>query len=266
MHWDLAREVRMSYLIAAPEYVAAAATDLANIGSIISSANAIAWVPTSAVLTAGADEVSATIAALFGAHAQTYQAFSAQATLFHQQFVQLMNGSAAQYAMTEASNASPLQTVGQGVTSAIDTPGQALIGNSSTATPANAVTGADGGTAGTGGIGRHRLPDAAAGGGIGPAGGLFGARVVDFAGSPPAGENLGAFRVTGGNDGLIASGGAGQAAESVGELGVAESGGTPVAAAPGSAATPLAAVPAAAPGYRPATGRHAAPTAARSAQ
>lgn len=56
----------MSFLIAAPEFVAAAASDLANIGSAITQNNATALVPTSGVLAAGGDEVSATIAALFG--------------------------------------------------------------------------------------------------------------------------------------------------------------------------------------------------------
>ena len=64
-------------MIAAPEYVAAAATDLANIGS----ANAAATFQTPGVLAAGADEVSEIIAALFGAHAQAYQAFG-EALLF----------------------------------------------------------------------------------------------------------------------------------------------------------------------------------------
>ena len=74
----------MSFVFAAPEFVASAATDLANIGSTISSASAAALGPTSGVLAAGADEVSATVAALFEAHAQAYQALSAQAALFHQ--------------------------------------------------------------------------------------------------------------------------------------------------------------------------------------
>jgi hypothetical protein len=94
----------MSYVIAAPEFLQAAASDLANIGSTISAANAAAAFPTAAVLPAGADGVSASIAALFGAHAQAYQAVSAQAAAFHIQFVQLMNGGAASYARTEAAN------------------------------------------------------------------------------------------------------------------------------------------------------------------
>jgi hypothetical protein len=72
----------MSFVIAAPEFVSAAASDLANIGSAIGQANAAAALPTSGVLAAGADEVSAAVASLFGAHAQAYQALSAQAASF----------------------------------------------------------------------------------------------------------------------------------------------------------------------------------------
>ncbi|WP_118914217.1 PE family protein [Mycobacterium shigaense] len=99
----------MSFVNATPEYVAAAASDLANIGSAIGDANLAASGPTSSVSAAGADVVSATIAQLFGAHAQAYQAISAQAAQFHQQFVQLMSSGAAEYAGVEASNAAPLQ-------------------------------------------------------------------------------------------------------------------------------------------------------------
>uniref|UniRef100_UPI00389AEE2D PE family protein n=1 Tax=Mycobacterium sp. HUMS_1102779 TaxID=3383487 RepID=UPI00389AEE2D len=117
----------MSYVIAAPEQVTAAAADLGYLGSSISSANAAAMGPASSVTPPGADEVSASIAALFGAHAQAYQLLSAQAAAFHDQFVQLMNGGAAQYALTEAANASPLQTAHQGMLStAVNQSGQAL--------------------------------------------------------------------------------------------------------------------------------------------
>ncbi len=109
----------MSYVVAAPEFVVAAASDLATILSNLSSANAAALVPTSGVMAAGADEISATIAALFGAHAQAYQALSAQAAMFHQQFVQLMTGGASQYALTEAANASPLDFAQPAATSAV---------------------------------------------------------------------------------------------------------------------------------------------------
>ena len=114
----------MSYVIAAPEYLAAAATDLSNIGSALSDANSAALGPVSSVLPAGADEVSASIAALFGAHAQTYEAISATAQMFHTQFVQLMSGGAEQYLLAEAANATPLQTIGSGLLSESTTTGQ----------------------------------------------------------------------------------------------------------------------------------------------
>ncbi len=106
----------MSFVIAAPEFVTAAAGDLANIGSMINAANAAATTATSTVLAAGADEVSASIAALFGAHAHAYQALSTETALFHQQFVQLMNAAAGQYGAAEATNVSALQTIGKDIT------------------------------------------------------------------------------------------------------------------------------------------------------
>jgi hypothetical protein len=116
----------MSYLVAVPEYVSAAATDLTNLGSNISAANAAAAGPTSQLLTAGADEVSVAVASLFSGHAQAFQALSAQAELFHQQFVQLLNAAGSSYAVAEAANASPLQTVQQDILGAINAPAQAV--------------------------------------------------------------------------------------------------------------------------------------------
>ncbi|WP_031743291.1 PE family protein, partial [Mycobacterium tuberculosis] len=55
----------MSLVIVAPETVAAAALDVARIGSSIGAANAAAAGSTTSVLAAGADEVSAAIATLF---------------------------------------------------------------------------------------------------------------------------------------------------------------------------------------------------------
>jgi len=117
----------MSFVSVAPEFVSAAATDVADIGSVISQANAAAAFPTTSVVAAGGDEVSAVIAGVFSAHAQAYQAVSAQAASFHQQFVQLMNGGAAQYLSTEAGSVSPLQTVQQDLLNAVNAPTLALI-------------------------------------------------------------------------------------------------------------------------------------------
>ncbi len=60
----------MSFLIASPELMTTAATDLANVGSLIETANAAAAAPTGRILAAGADEVSTAIAGLMSAHAQ----------------------------------------------------------------------------------------------------------------------------------------------------------------------------------------------------
>lgn len=101
----------MSLLITSPATVAAAATHLAGIGSALSTANAAAAAPTTALSVAGADEVSVLIAALFEAYAQEYQALSAQALAFHDQFVQALNMGAVCYAAAETANATPLQAL-----------------------------------------------------------------------------------------------------------------------------------------------------------
>jgi hypothetical protein len=97
-----------------PEFLTAAASDLAGIGSAISAASAAAAAPTTGVLAAGADEVSAAIASIFDTHAQAYQALSAQAATFHQQFVHLMSADSGAYATAENSNASNLPNLGIG--------------------------------------------------------------------------------------------------------------------------------------------------------
>src|ERR1700740_2566265 len=100
---------QMSFVIAAPEDVQAAAADLSNIGSGLSAAHALAAGPTSAVVAAAGDEVSAAIASLFSGHGHAYQALHAQAAAFHAQFVQALSGAGGAYTATEAANAGPLQ-------------------------------------------------------------------------------------------------------------------------------------------------------------
>ena len=82
----------MSYLVTAPEFLASAATDLSNIGSALTTANAAAAAPTTGLLAAGADEVSTAVASLFVGHGQAFQELSAQAAAFHSQFVQAFSG------------------------------------------------------------------------------------------------------------------------------------------------------------------------------
>ena len=103
----------MSFVIAGPEFVTAAATDLANIGSNIQTANSAAATQTTSVLAAGEDEISAAIAALFTNHGQAYQLLSAQAEAFHNQFIQTLSAGTNAYTSAEAASASPLQSLEQ---------------------------------------------------------------------------------------------------------------------------------------------------------
>lgn len=101
----------MSYVLVLPEVMSAAATDAASIGSTVSAINQNARAATTAVLTAAEDEVSAAIAALFSEYGQGYQALSAQAAAFHQEFVQALNSAGGAYAAGEAANAALLDAV-----------------------------------------------------------------------------------------------------------------------------------------------------------
>jgi PE family len=88
----------MSFVTTQPEALSTAATALGGIGSSFSA-------PTTGVVPAAADEVSALTAAQFAAHAQLYQAVAAQAAAIHEQFVNTLGTSAGSYAATEAANA-----------------------------------------------------------------------------------------------------------------------------------------------------------------
>lgn len=76
----------LSYVFAQPSVLAAAATDLAGIGSAINQATAAVAAPTTGLAAAAADEVSTALATLFGAYGQQFQAISAQVAAFHNEF------------------------------------------------------------------------------------------------------------------------------------------------------------------------------------
>jgi len=121
----------MSFVVAVPEVLGTAATDLASLGSTISSARAAAATQTTGVLAAAEDEVSAAIAAVFSAHGQGFQALSAQATAFHDQFVQALTAGAGSYLSAEAANvaafmANPAQTIRQDLLGLIAAPSPTL--------------------------------------------------------------------------------------------------------------------------------------------
>lgn len=103
-------------LMVVPEWVTAAAADAADVASAIGAANAAAVAPTTGLLAAAEDEVSAAIAELFSAHGEGYQALSAQVARFHTEFVQTLTNASGAYAAAEAASAAPLQTFEQTVT------------------------------------------------------------------------------------------------------------------------------------------------------
>jgi hypothetical protein len=115
----------MSYVIAAPEMMTYAATDLATIGSTLRAAHLAAAAPTVAVLPAAADEVSAGIAHLFSSCAQDYHSLAGRVAAFHEQFVQHLTAGAASYASTEAANVT-LQQMLQDLTPIADRIGSAI--------------------------------------------------------------------------------------------------------------------------------------------
>jgi hypothetical protein len=196
----------VSFVIAAPEIVGAAASDLASIGSAISDATAVAAAPTTSLLVAGEDEVSTAVAALFGNYAKDFQTLSAQATAFHDQFVQALSTSAGSYANTEVASAE------QFLLNAVNAPtetllGRPLIGNGASGGTVNGVGqpgGAGGILYGNGGAGGNSTNVGVAGGN-GGAGGLLGSGGAGGTGGPGGNGGLG------GNAGLFGAGGAGGA-------------------------------------------------------
>lgn len=188
----------MSYVIATPEMMATAAFDLARIGSQVSAASAVAAMPTTEVVAAGADEVSAGIAALFSAHAQEYQALSAQAAAFHDQFVHTLTAAARWYTATEIANAAAMRVVLGAVNAPTQTLlGRPLIGDGAHGTAPGQPGGAGGLLFGNGGNGA-----AGAVGQVGGAGGAAGLFGIGGAGGAGGGGRTRRYR----RDGWMAGG------------------------------------------------------------
>jgi len=123
----------MSFMLAEPGALVSAASDVAGIGSTLSTAHAVAAAPTTGVLAAAADEVSTQIAALFSQHAQSYQQLSARAAVFHEQFVAALAATASNYAAAETAAARTL-------VNAVSTPAQAVLGHPVGGALSNAVS------------------------------------------------------------------------------------------------------------------------------
>ena len=95
----------MSFVTTDPHALTAASGNMQDIGLSMAANNAAAAVPTTGVVPAAADPVSALTAAQFASHAQLYQTISAQAAAIHQQMVATLGSNANAYACTETANA-----------------------------------------------------------------------------------------------------------------------------------------------------------------
>jgi PE family len=98
----------MSFVATVPAALAAASGDLAGVGSVMVAQSAAVAGPTTGVVPAAADVVSALIATQFAAHAQMYQAVGAMAAEVHSLLVSTLAVDAGSYAATEAANLATL--------------------------------------------------------------------------------------------------------------------------------------------------------------
>jgi hypothetical protein len=180
----------VSLLDVVPDLLRSAAGDLTSIGADLEAAHAGAAAPTTGLVAAGTDEVSAAVTTLFSEYGQTFQALGVQASTFHTQFVQLLSGAQGAYAAAEAANAS-LAATAASVTDVGGAPFSPFLLLTGRALFGNGVTGAAGAN-GAGAAGGN-------GGLIWGNGGNGGSGAAGYAGG------------NGGNAGLIGSGGTGGA-------------------------------------------------------
>jgi PE-PPE domain/PE family len=98
----------MAYVVTQPQVMAAAAADVAAIGTTINEANAAAARATTGLTAAAADEVSTAIATLFNAYAQEGQALIGQAAALHNGFAQALAAAGTAYSNAEAASLAAL--------------------------------------------------------------------------------------------------------------------------------------------------------------
>lgn len=119
----------MNYVLVQPSGLAAAAAEVARIGSAISAADSAAAGSTTGVLAAAGDEVSTAVATLLSEYGQAYRAVLQQAATLHDQFAAALATAGNTYAATEAATSNTLST--------IEAEAQALLGGA--AAPATAT-------------------------------------------------------------------------------------------------------------------------------
>ncbi|WP_415624164.1 PE family protein, partial [Mycobacterium intermedium] len=140
----------MSYVSVVPGAVGPAVSEIARIGTSLGAASAAAAAPTTGLIAAAEDEVSAAIAALFSEQARQFQAVNRQLAAFHEQFVMTLRGAGTAYAAAEAASVSPLQALEAAVLGVINAPTNFLLGRPLIGDGVNGVdgTGQNGGHGG----------------------------------------------------------------------------------------------------------------------
>ena len=98
----------MAFVLAAPQALTDAASNVADIGSSLNAATNSAAEQTISLPAAAADEVSAAVAELFSSHGQEFQHLSAAAANFHDKFTQALAAGADTYKTAEVNAAQSL--------------------------------------------------------------------------------------------------------------------------------------------------------------
>jgi PE family/PPE-SVP subfamily C-terminal region len=104
----------MSFLTALPEELLAAQGTLQGILSNLAAQNAGAAAPTTTIIPAAADPVSAQQAGIFSTYGTQYQTIAAEAQTLQEQYVNTLGVSSGTYSATEAANASQAALPGGG--------------------------------------------------------------------------------------------------------------------------------------------------------
>lgn len=130
----------MSYVIAEPELLAAAAADFAGIGSTLTAANTAAAAPTTQLAALGVDEISAAVNGFLNLQARQYQSISAQVVAaVNARIVQALNAGAQWYAGTETAVAASLRNAEQQVQAQLQGVVSLLTGRPAPATPSTST-------------------------------------------------------------------------------------------------------------------------------
>ncbi|WP_205875861.1 PE family protein [Mycobacterium camsae] len=98
----------MTYVSAQPQIMATAVADLEGIGSAITAAGAAAATPTSTLLAAAADEVSAAVARVFDTYGAQCQVTLSQLAAFHAEFGRVLTAAGLAYTENEVTNAATI--------------------------------------------------------------------------------------------------------------------------------------------------------------